>query len=69
VRKGVGDNYLEKIGTSAHSGGRRRTRRPRNEFPQACIDAPGVDRRGIHASIGDAALKFYDASLKVPRGK
>jgi predicted dienelactone hydrolase len=41
----------------------------RNEFPQACIDAPGVDRRGIHASIGDAALKFYDASLKVPRGK
>ena len=41
----------------------------RNEFPQACIDAPGVDRAKIHALIGDAALKFYDASLNVPRGK
>jgi predicted dienelactone hydrolase len=41
----------------------------RNEFPQACIDAPGVDRGKIHATIGDAALKFFDASLNVPRGK
>jgi hypothetical protein len=41
----------------------------RNEFPQACIDAPGVDRGKIHAAIGDAALKFFDASLNVPRGK
>src|SRR5262245_54065573 len=41
----------------------------RNEFPQACIDAPGIDRGKIHALIGDAALKFYDASLNVPRGK
>ena len=41
----------------------------RNEFPQACIDAPGIDRGKIHASIGDKALKFYDASLNVPRGK
>jgi len=41
----------------------------RNEFPQACIDAPGVDRGKIHALIGDAALKFFDASLNVPRGK
>jgi len=41
----------------------------RNEFPQACIDAPGVDRGKIHATIGDAALKFFDASLDVPRGK
>lgn len=41
----------------------------RNEFPQACIDAPGIDRGQIHASIGDAALRFYDASLNVPRGK
>jgi predicted dienelactone hydrolase len=41
----------------------------RNEFPQACIDAPGVDRGKIHALIGDAALKFYDASLNVPRSK
>jgi predicted dienelactone hydrolase len=41
----------------------------RNEFPQACIDAPGVDRGKIHAAIGDAALKFFDAGLNVPRGK
>jgi predicted dienelactone hydrolase len=41
----------------------------RNEFPQACIDAPGVDRAGIHAQIGDAAVRFFDASLNVPHGK
>jgi predicted dienelactone hydrolase len=41
----------------------------RNEFPQACIDAPGVDRGRIHASIGEAALRFFDASLNVQRGK
>src|SRR5262249_17317710 len=41
----------------------------RNAIPQACIDAPGVDRGKIHALIGDAALKFYDASLNVPRSK
>jgi predicted dienelactone hydrolase len=41
----------------------------RNEFPQACIDAPGVDRGKIHASIGDAALRFFDAGLKVARDK
>jgi predicted dienelactone hydrolase len=41
----------------------------RNEFPQACIDAPGVDRGKIHALIGEAAVRFFDASLKVPRGK
>ena len=40
----------------------------KNEFPQACIDAPGVDRRSIHGRTGDAAVKFFDASL-VPRGK
>ena len=28
-----------------------------------------VDRGKIHATIGDAALKFLDASLNVPRGK
>src|SRR5258707_14381493 len=40
----------------------------RNEFPQACIDAPGVDRGSIHAQIGQAAVRFFDASLKVTRG-
>jgi predicted dienelactone hydrolase len=41
----------------------------KNELPEACIDAPGVDRGQIHEMIGNAALKFYDASLNVPRGR
>ena len=41
----------------------------RNEFPQACIDAPGVERAAIHAQVGAAAVRFFDASLNVPRGK
>jgi predicted dienelactone hydrolase len=35
----------------------------RDEFPEACIDAPGVDRHAIHQSVGDAALKFFGAAL------
>jgi predicted dienelactone hydrolase len=41
----------------------------KNEFPEACIDAPGVDRSKIHEMTGHAALKFYDAGLNVPRAK
>ncbi len=35
----------------------------RDEFPEACIDAPGVDRHAIHRSVGDAALRFFDKNL------
>jgi predicted dienelactone hydrolase len=35
----------------------------RDEFPEACIDAPGVDRRAIHKSVGEAAVRFFGASL------
>jgi predicted dienelactone hydrolase len=35
----------------------------RDEFPEACIDAPGVDRAEIHKLIGEAAVKFFGASL------
>ena len=35
----------------------------RNEFPEACIDAPGVDRSALHAAIGDAAVTFFRESL------
>jgi predicted dienelactone hydrolase len=35
----------------------------RDEFPEACIDAPGVDRAAIHQSVGEAAQKFFDAAL------
>jgi predicted dienelactone hydrolase len=41
----------------------------KNEFPEACIDAPGVGRREVHDMIGAAALKFFDTSLNVARGK
>ncbi len=39
----------------------------RDNYPEACVDAPGVDRASLHAYIGDAALKFFDASLDVRR--
>jgi predicted dienelactone hydrolase len=41
----------------------------RNEFPQACVDAAGVDRATIHESVGNAAVKFFDAGLNVRRAK
>ena len=31
----------------------------RDEFPEACIDAPGVDRAAIHQDVGAAALEFF----------
>ncbi len=36
----------------------------RNEFPEACIDAPGVDRAAIHRTVAAAALKFFGDALK-----
>jgi predicted dienelactone hydrolase len=41
----------------------------RDEFPEACIDAPGVDRTAIHQSVGAAALKFFDRNLHRRSGK
>jgi predicted dienelactone hydrolase len=41
----------------------------RDNYPDACIDAPGVDRAKLHEHIGNAALKFFDANLKVKRQK
>jgi predicted dienelactone hydrolase len=39
----------------------------RDNFPEACIDAPGVDRAKLHEDIGNAALKFFDTNLHVQR--
>ena len=36
----------------------------RDEFPEACIDAPGLDRHTIHEKVGAAALKFFDTTLR-----
>ena len=41
----------------------------RDEFPEACIDAPGVARHAIHQEVGAAALKFFDAHLPSEGGK
>jgi hypothetical protein len=36
-------------------------------WPEACIDAPGIDRNKLHNYIGNAALKFFDADLGLRR--
>lgn len=39
----------------------------RDNYPEACIDAPGVNRAKLHKYIGQAALKFFDLNLHVRR--
>jgi predicted dienelactone hydrolase len=39
----------------------------RDNYPDACIDASGVDRAKLHEYIGKAALKFFDTNLNVQR--
>jgi predicted dienelactone hydrolase len=39
----------------------------RDNFPDACNDAPGVDRAALHSYIGDVAVTFFDAALGVRR--
>ena len=41
----------------------------RDNYPDACIDTPGVDRAKLHEYIGKAALKFFDTNLNVRRQK
>jgi predicted dienelactone hydrolase len=36
----------------------------RDEFPEACIDAAGVDRGALHRTIGEAAVRFFGTALK-----
>jgi predicted dienelactone hydrolase len=39
----------------------------RDNYPEACVDAPGVNRAELHEYIGTAALRFFDSNLKVRR--
>jgi predicted dienelactone hydrolase len=39
----------------------------RDNYPESCNDAPGVDRAKLHEYIGNAALQFFDSNLKVRR--
>jgi predicted dienelactone hydrolase len=39
----------------------------RDNYPEACTDAPGVDRAKLHQYIGNVALKFFDKTLGVRR--
>jgi hypothetical protein len=41
----------------------------RDNYPEACVDAPGVNRAELHEYIGNAALRFFDSHLKVRRRK
>ena len=41
----------------------------RDNYPETCIDAPGVNRAKLHAYIGNAALKFFDLNLNVRRSR
>jgi predicted dienelactone hydrolase len=39
----------------------------RDNYPEACVDAGGVNRAELHEYIGAAALRFFDSHLKVQR--
>jgi predicted dienelactone hydrolase len=39
----------------------------RDNYPEGCIDAPGVDRVKLHEYIGNVAWKFFDTNLNVLR--
>ena len=39
----------------------------RDNFPEACVDAPGVNRARLHDYIGSVALRFFDTHLNVRR--
>ena len=39
----------------------------RDNYPETCVDAPGVDRAKLHKYIGSVALKFFDTNLDVRR--
>jgi hypothetical protein len=34
----------------------------RDNYPEACVDAPGVNRPELHEYIGAAALRFFGSS-------
>jgi predicted dienelactone hydrolase len=35
----------------------------RDNYPDACVDPPGVDRARLHAYIGDAAIDFFNRAF------
>jgi predicted dienelactone hydrolase len=39
----------------------------RDNYPETCVDAPGVDRARLHEYIGNMAVKFFDTNLNVRR--
>jgi hypothetical protein len=39
----------------------------RDNYPEACVDAAGVNRAELHEYIGKAELSFFDSHLKVFR--
>jgi len=41
----------------------------RDEFPEACVDAAGVDRSTVHDFVGRAALGFFREAFLAPSGR
>jgi predicted dienelactone hydrolase len=39
----------------------------RDNYPEGCVDAPGVDRVKLHEYIGNVAWKFFDTNLNARR--
>ena len=39
----------------------------RDNYPEACIDSPDVNRPALHELIGAAAVRFFDSHLNVQR--
>ena len=35
----------------------------RDNYPESCVDAPGIDRAKFHAYIGDAAIAFFNQAF------
>ena len=48
---------------NGHGMAGTRPDKPNHDVGVACHDAPGIGRGQIHGMIGDAALRFFGASL------
>ena len=54
---------LSQARSTMRSSSMNATAKCKDEFPEACKDATGVDRAAIHDSVGNAALKFFGTAL------
>jgi hypothetical protein len=60
-------NSLRISSASGTKGSQMRDALGRDTWPEACIDADGVDRGKLHDYIGRTALQLFDLNLGVQR--